>query len=296
MRIVAVVLVAMLFIGPHVPQGTSASQHGCASPTPPAVSGTPVPAPATPGIVLFNEILLSPASTWNCAESGTYSLSMDSWIELFNPQDQPLDLYAVHASIDSGPGSNSYYLPYGAAIPAHGYLVVFPRTYMPFLQTETATLRLVIAGTTIDQVTVPTLSYDQSFAHTPDGSNNWQISNTPTIDASNQPAQATPTATSTHSTHGKNNNGTGKGNSPGSTPHQPGQPVVNGTQPAWSNLAFPPSQSTPDVQTTATTSLSSPTQVSDGLDILHRIALTLLAVALALALLWCWRLFSGRRA
>lgn len=38
--------------------------HGCASPIPPPVAGSLVPAPAAPGSVLINEVLSLPGSTW----------------------------------------------------------------------------------------------------------------------------------------------------------------------------------------------------------------------------------------
>lgn len=293
MRIVAVVLaVVFLSITPGVGVA-AASGHGCAPSTPPPVSGSPVPASATPGTVLINEILLVPDSTWNCSESGTFTVTNDTWIELYNPQNQPLDLYAAHTSIDSGPGSNAYYLPFGAAIAAHGYLVLFPRTSSAFVATETATLRLVIAGVTIDQVTVPQLAGDQSYARIPDGANTWQIANAPTVNASNGSPQVNPTSTpspqSTPQSHRGGNNGNGN-----PTGEHGNTPIANGTQPAWPNLQLPAAQSTSPVQATTTTLLSSPTPTTGGgLDVPHRIALTLLLVALALAFLWCWRLFTS---
>ncbi len=293
MRIVAVVLVVVfLSITPGV-RVAAASGHGCAPSTPPPVSGSPVPASATPGTVLINEILLLPDSTWNCSESGTFTVTNDTWIELYNPQNQPLDLYTAHASIDSGPGSNAYYLPFGAAIAAHGYLVLFPRTSSAFVATETATLRLVIAGVTIDQVTVPQLAGDQSYARIPDGANTWQIATAPTIDANNGSPQLNPTSTPSPQSTPQSHRGGNNGNSNPIGEHG-NTPIANGTQPAWSNLQLPVTQSTPPVQATTTTLLSSPTPTAGGgLDVPHRIALTLLLVALALAFLWCWRLFMS---
>src|SRR5260370_34889691 len=68
------------------------SAHGCAPPSPPPVAGSPAPAPASKGVVLLNEALLNPQSTWNCSESGTYFVSKDTWVELYNPQNQPFNL------------------------------------------------------------------------------------------------------------------------------------------------------------------------------------------------------------
>jgi len=229
-----------------------------------------------------------PGSTWNCSESGkTFSLSDDSWVELYNPQSQPYNLYAAHASFDTGPNTLPFYLPLGAVIAPHGYLVLFPSVFSGTLSIK-ATLRLNIAGVTIDQVNVPSLPTDQSYARIPDGSNFWQITNTPTIDSSNMASQVTPVASSTN--QGSGGNGSGGNSNTTSTP-APG----TGTQPAWSNLQLP-------MQVTATSSTNSnpatftisPTPsapVSNGWDTPHRILLTVLATALVLMLFWCWRLF-----
>jgi hypothetical protein len=162
------------------------------------VPGSPVTAPATPGIVLINEVLSMPGSPWNCSElNKTFSLKSDSWVELYNRQNQPYNLYAAHASFDTGPNTLAYYLPFGAAIAAHSYLVIFPEVYSS-IDLSAGSLRLVIAGTTIDEVNIPALPTDHSYARVPDGSNNWQITNTPTIDASNKVSQVSPTVSRTH--------------------------------------------------------------------------------------------------
>ncbi len=280
LRFFSALFIVALFLSAPVSHASSASTHGCAPPIPPSVPGSPVPPPAIPGSLRINEVLSMPGSTWNCSESGkTFSLSDDSWVELYNPQSQPYNLYAAHASF--------VYLPLGAVIAPHGYLVLFPSVFSGTLSIK-ATLRLNIAGVTIDQVNVPSLPTDQSYARIPDGSNFWQITNTPTIDSSNMASQVTPVASSTN--QGSGGNGSGGNSNTTSTP-APG----TGTQPAWSNLQLP-------MQVTATSSTNSnpatftisPTPsapVSNGWDTPHRILLTVLATALVLMLFWCWRLF-----
>lgn len=287
--------IAALFLIVNSPRDASASTHGCAPPVPPPVQSSPVVAPATPGILLINEVLSMPGSTWNCSElNKTFSLKSDSWIELYNPQNQPYNLYAAHASFDTGPNTLSYYLPFGAAIAPHSYLVIFPEVYSSMLM-STGSLRLVIAGTVIDEVNIPALPIDHSYARVPDGSNNWQITNTPTIDASNLVSQVNPTPTSSSlPTSSLPTQGSGGYVKAISTPA-----IVAGTQPAWSNLQF----STPVAIVTSTTDSTSPTlttspissgsTISNGWDTPHRILLTVLAVVLALMLFWCWRLFSS---
>ncbi len=170
--------------------------HGCAPLVPPGIPGSPAPAPAAPGIIVINEVLLVPHSTWNCSETGSYFSTTDAWIELYNTQNQAFNLYAAHALIDSGPNTNTYSFSFGATIAAHGYLVVFPRTSSAFASSETATLRLVIPNVVVDQVTVPPLGPDQSYARTSGGASSWEITSTPTIDASNTSLQVTPTTIS----------------------------------------------------------------------------------------------------
>src|SRR5260370_1752392 len=155
------------------------SAHGCAPPSPPPVAGSPAPAPASKGVVLLNEVLLNPQSTWNCSESGTYFVSKDTWVELYNPQNQPFNLYVVHAYLDSGPNTTIYYLPFGSAIPAHGFLFVFPRTVANFAPAPAPTIRLMIPTTTILAVNLPHLASDRSYAPLTHGARKCPGSRTP---------------------------------------------------------------------------------------------------------------------
>ena len=291
---VAVSLVLMLFtsISTLSVFASPLGGHGCAPFIPPAVSGNPIPAPAVPGIIVINEVLLIPHSTWNCTESsGNYSLLSDTWIELYNTQNQPFSLYASHAEIDSGPNTNYYHTPFGASIAAHGYLVLFPRYDAGFLSTETSTLRLNIGNAIVDQVTVPQLGPDQSYARASDGASAWQITSAPTIAASNAPVQAAPTATSHSSGQtGASGDTTHRGQS-GYTQTSASKTLVNGVQPPWSYLQLPTVTPTSDTYTVPTTVITSPPQANNVTDILRRIALTILFILLALTLLWSWRLY-----
>ena len=165
---------------------------------PPTVAGSPAPAPATVGIVRINEVLSNPGSAWNCSNTLGYSSATDGWVELYNPQSQAFNLYAGHALLDGGYGTNAYYFPLGASIAAHGFLVLFPFTTVKQSYDTTASLRLVIGGAIVDQIIVPALNPDQSYARLPDGGTSWQTTYTPTIDASNTTGMTTPTATPTH--------------------------------------------------------------------------------------------------
>ena len=259
--------------------------HGCAPLIPPGVPGAPKPAPAVPGTIVINEVLLAPHSTWNCSEnSGMYSLLSDTWIELYNTQNQPYNLYAAHTEIDSGPNTNFYHLPFDASIAAHGFLVLFPRYDAGFLSTETSTLRLLIGGIVVDYVTIPQLASDQSYARAADGASSWQVTANPTIDASNAASQATPTTTSGQNGSSGNTANHVQG---GDTATNTSKTLVNGVQPQWSNLQLPEVTPTSVPITVSTAPLSGNT----GLDMPRRIILIALLICLALTMLWCWRAF-----
>ncbi len=284
------IAVLLLFLVNFAPASAATPPHGCASLTPPPVSGSLTSPPATPGIVLINEVLNNPGSTWNCSETaGAFSLTTDSWVEVYNPQNQPFDLYAAHTSFDSGPNTYTFHFPFGAAIAAHGYLVVFPDGPTGLLNPGN-NLRLTIGGSEIDQVSIPALAFDTSYARIPDGSASWQITTNPTIDASNMSStQATPTHTPV-STKGSGYSGSGSGYT-GSSYTTP--TLVTGKQTAWSKLQLPTTDSSLAPAATnplATTPAASTS--SSAWDMTRRILLTVLVVALALSLFWCWKLFT----
>lgn len=287
MRYLVVGFVAML-LGITTPAILDTGGHGCAPPVPPPITGSL--APAKIGLIVINEILLVPHSTWNCSEKGTYFLNSDAWLELYNPQNQAFNLYNSHFAIDSGPTTNSFYFPFGASIAAHGFLVVFPRTNASFASTMTSTLRLTVNSTVIDQVNVPSLGPDQSYARTADGALSWYITPMPTIDASNSSLALTPTPSTTTSQQGS-------GNYPGST-STPGLgnkiTLINGKQPQWHQLQLPaPVSTAPITQNIPSSTLSSPSSTTNNpLDLPRRIGLTILALAIALTLYWCWRRFK----
>lgn len=278
-----------------------AQKHGCAPDTPPPVS-SPVPAQAIPGLVLINEALSQPKTNWNCSEPpDVFSQAEDSWIELYNPQSQAIDLYAAHAQISLDGGSTSINLPLGSAINAQSFLVIFPQEKQTTASPIPWNIVLSIQGTTIDQAAIPLLQPDQSYARVPDGSTTWLDAGNPTIDASNnstdQPVTPTPTKTpkptptpkltptpKTTSTSG----GSGAN-----------QPTSSGTQPAWGQVLFPPdSTPTPGITTTAdpaTQLLSQPQGLSPPQSSAPNgwlIALIIFCALLLLAvLIWYWRLF-----
>lgn len=284
------ITILLLFLVSTAPGYASKIPHGCAQPVPPIMSGSPGPPPATPGIVLINEVLNNPGSNWNCSEpANTSSLTTDSWVELYNTQNQPFNLYEARASLDSGSLDTAFHFPFGATIAAHGYLVVFPDD-SPISPAALAgnTIRLLFAGVTIiDRVSIPPLSPDTSYARVPDGSANWQITANPTIDASNlSSTQVTSTPVSTKGSGHSGNGYNGSGNTTST--------LVTGKQPGWTKLQLPatnssvtPTSNSPLVVSPTASTTSSPW------DVPRRILLTVLIFALALSLFWCWKLFSS---
>ncbi len=282
-------LATFLFSGhfsSHASPVSSFSSHSCASPIPQPVSGSPLPAPSVSGKILINEVLPSPGSRWNCSEpTNIYTATNDSWVELFNPQNQPYNLYAAHATIDGGTGTTPFYLPLGSSIAPHGYLVLFPSTFSG--SHLIAHVRLLIEGITVDQVEIPTLYVDQSFARIPDGSNSWQITTAPTINSSNNilppDSVITPTASLPNQSATSSNN-----------PSAVSAPAT-GTQTAWKSLQFPTPVSivTPSSKSTAYYTTPSVTPMIDAWDTPHRLIITVIIISLALTLFWCWRLFTS---
>jgi hypothetical protein len=280
------------------PRALAASRTtNCANPMPANNGITGSPAPATPGIVVINEVLSASQLQWNCTAS---SAADNAWVELYNPQDQPYDLYATRASIDEGPGTQEYLLRFGSIIAAHGFLVVFPLDNMPLSTfTQLSSVRLLInLQVVIDQVALPSLLSDTSYARIPDGSNNWQIATTPTIGSSNQPPVATgPTAnaisTKSHTTQQKSSKKQSGSVANDGTGNDSANP---GVQPTWNALRLPSSEAANDGTIQQHNSAVFATAPAAPFDFLMKSLLTLLTLLFCAALLWCWRLYEKRRA
>jgi hypothetical protein len=290
LRIVLATFLVLFFVTSQfstlISHASPVSTHGCAPLIPPSVPGSPLPAPAIPGKLLINEVLSLPGSRWNCSEpQNTYSITSDSWIELYNPQSQPYNLYAAHATFEIDSSTKSFYLPLGSVIAPHGYLVLFPSIFSGTL--IHGNIRLLIDGITIDQINIPSLPADQSFARIPDGSNVWQITNIPTVDSSNNMTRSGPLVSPTVSSPSQGSAGSGYATS---TP----APII-GTQTVWNSLQFPTPASieSPTTKPTVAYTSSSSTPVNYGWETPHRILITTLIIALAVMLFWCWRLFTN---
>ncbi len=306
-----VVCVIFLALSVALFYANAASVHGCAPVVPPAVAGTLEQPPAEENLLFINEVLLAPHTEWACPSAT--SPAVDNWIELYNPQNQAFDLYTAHMSFDNGPNTPLFYFPFGSAIAAHGFLVLFPAvSTVPILpETGPLTLRLLLSGTVIDQVVVPPLAVDTSYARVPDGSVNWQVSNAPTIAASNDPPQATATSSTRTKVKVKSTKKGGTGNTNNGVNSAPGS-VVRGTTSTgtagsatpgnrtavpWTRLQFPtqmPSATDSTVSQMPPVADDQPvTPAQNGVetDLPRDVLLTGLVIGLALVLLWCKRRF-----
>ncbi len=271
------------------PAAGSVQPHTCAPATPPPVAGTPTPAPALPASLLINEVLTTPASTWNCLEPpGTHSLTTDSWIELFNPHNQAFDLYTAHTAI-SLDGTTWNYLPAGSAINAHGLLALFPlENSLTAPPPSTWHVVLAIADAVVDQVHVPLLQPDQSYARSPDGSRNWLTTNQPTIAASN--AGTSPPATPVRSPTPSH-----------ASSHAISAPAVlvtplssdNRIQPGWTRINLPAPGQLPatSISPIRPANLAQATNATPST--LPALVLTSLLILLIAGLAWCWQLFHS---
>jgi hypothetical protein len=272
----------------------SATQHGCAPATPPPVAGPLVQPDPTPQVIFLNEVLTNPASIWNCSELGTSSTGNDAWVELYNPQGQAFDLYAVHSYLDTGPNTTPFYFPLGSAIAAHGFFVVFPpqSIFAPLLSANgSLTLRFLINSALVDQVTLIPLLPDTSYARVPDGGSTWQVLDAPTIDTSDDPATPTPTQVPTPSPAQLDSHNS----SIQSETSTDATKQALGTQPAWNILSVPTTAPHFPRTTTQRTIPASPAQQppATGIaDLPQKVLLSSLAVVLVVALLWTSYFFS----
>ena len=283
-----------------------AQQHGCAPDAPPPVADS-VAAQALPGEVLVNEVLSQPKSRWNCSEAaGVFSEAKDSWIELYNPQNQPLDLYAAHTELSLNGGSTSILLPFGSAIAPQGFLVIFPVERQASAAPASWNIILSIDNITIDQLAAPLLQPDQSYARVPDGATTWLYAGNPTIDFSNNSIDQpiTPTATKTPkgtktpvSTATAQAKATLQANAT-TQANIPAQSASSGTQPVWGQVQFPADPTPTSDTTTADPSTQllnqpqgPPASANNGPGGGVIALIVFFALLLLGALLWCWRLF-----
>jgi len=296
-----VISIVSLFLGTTTLLTPSGTNHGCASPIPPAVTGQLVQPPTAYHTLFINEVLLAPQSTWNCSEQpGQVTASKNIWLEIYNPSpDQAFDLYSSHTQLDSGPDTDTFFFPFGAAIAPHGFLAVFPLEHLPFRLSAARDLRLLITGIVVDEIKVPPLSSDTSYTRIPDGSTTWQITTLPSIATANTlvslptSTHATPSPAKTTHTPTPQTTATTRSSTkaPGTIPTTPH--IASGIQPTWKTVQLP----TTSILTTVTpvdhhtTNLAQSLPNSTNADLPKKIVLTFLFILLTIVLLWCCQLF-----
>ncbi len=286
----------------HVPIVLAMSHTSCVNPTPPNNGITASPAPATSGIVVINEVLTSPHSQWTCTGLNSSPNQEIPWVEIYNPQNQPFDLYAsrtiISYAIDSTQQHQEYLLPFGSVIAAHGFLVAFPFTNLPLKGSALISpVRLIMSQTVIDQVSIPYLADDTSYARIPDGSSNWQVMTTPTIASSNiiatgQTGSGTSPQNHTTKQKAKSPQRGGTSNDEAST-----DTPAHGVQPTWDALRLPSSGSNNAETTQHDSSLApvSSNTLAGFFDLLTKILFTLFIIVLSFVLLWGWRLYRKKK-
>ena len=134
---------------------------------------TPTPS-ATPDrhSVTINEILPAPhAIDWNGdgkVDSG------DEWVELYNSASAPVDVSGWALDDEADAGSHLYFLPAGAVIAPHGYLLLFGKqTGLNFANTKDVVRLLYHNGELLEEFRYFATWADRSFSKTADGGQEW---------------------------------------------------------------------------------------------------------------------------
>lgn len=151
------------------PSPGEAGQGGAPSPFP-----SPGPLPSLPpgATVRLNEALPAPkAVDWN----GDGRLGQDDeWIELYNPQLQPVFLRGWRLDDAAGAGSKPYVFPDTAVIGPRGHLLIFQDESGLVLNNDADQLSLAAPdGQVLDSLGYQSSSPDQSLARWPDGTGPW---------------------------------------------------------------------------------------------------------------------------
>jgi hypothetical protein len=278
--------------------------HPCLATNAPTPTGTPVFLPSANHTLLINEVLLHPGKqSYQCNSNTAYP-----WIELYNPQNQPVSF--VQGSIIYSDQTDSQDLAITPAnpIPAHGfYVFFFDKIEKASTLNDATAISLNIRGQVMDTVSLPPLTTDQSYIRMPDGSNQWQITYYPTVGSQNslaptQQPTKTSTATKTPATIPsttvmtqipyKQATGQASATRQGTGTHVTPYSQI---QPSWQALHFPnvshgstglsPSQQTVSIVPSQDKTVNAPQ------DIPKKVIQSLLICVLFLLCRWSYRLF-----
>ena len=140
-------------------------------------------------IVVINELMAS-----NAGSVMSPATNFDSWVELYNPSQQNINLAGMYLCDDA---DHSWQMPSNiGSIPAKGYKVVWmgsndiKSNQAPFkLDCDGGTIILKDKnGTVVDNLQYPSAMSRTAYARTTDGGSDWGWTSTPTPEASNATA------------------------------------------------------------------------------------------------------------
>ena len=142
-------------------------------------------------VLVINELMAS-----NVGEVMSPAINFDSWIELYNPGDQPVDLGGMHLSYDANNPTMWEMPSYMGSVPAGGFKVIWLgssnilRNQAPFkLDCDGGTILLSDQnGELIAKQNYPEAMSHTAYARTTDGGNEWGWTSTPTPEATNATA------------------------------------------------------------------------------------------------------------
>ncbi|GHO84866.1 hypothetical protein KSZ_28720 [Dictyobacter formicarum] len=281
---------------------------------PGALATTPQATPSalpTQGSIVINEVLLVPltAPLYCTPTAGISDTTNAPRIELYNTSAQSIQL--PHGGIDSGPNTTVYNFMLDT-IPAHSFIVIFLPTNQATEISQHAMIRLTGSGIVLDQVALPVLPAGNSYARTTDGGSLWHVTQNPTPGISNvPPPQATATAANkkpTATPKVRHTTPTARAKSSGRTRGHTTDPATGQTtdpaqdtakaqvpnkyiQANWKDVHVPTPASHTGIIDISPASAPTGTQQSDSGNVLQKIILSVLLLALALVLWQCRRLF-----
>lgn len=279
--------------------------HPCLATNTPTPTGTPVWLPAANHTLLINEVLLHTGKqSYQCNSNTVYP-----WIELYNPQDQPVSFVQGSIVYSDQTDSQNLVITPANPIPAHGfYVFFFEKIEKASTLNDATTISLNIRGQVMDTVSLPPLTTDQSYIRMPDGSNQWQITNYPTIGGQNSltpTQQSTQTSTATKTPTAVPSKTVISTQMPYKQSTGQASPIRQGTgthiapysqvQPSWQTLHFPTSShGSTNVSPSQPTLPIVPSQnrtVTTQQDIPKKVIQSLLICILFGLLRWSYRLF-----
>jgi len=152
------------------------------------------PPMTAPVVVVPGEVMLNEA--YSRGGAGMPGGNLD-WVEIHNPSSLPIDIggYLVYDPGGNGGTKPKKAIPAGTIVPAHGYYVVV---------TDSNTSSAVLdgfglssggdevwlenaSGAVVDYVAILAMDVAQSYGRYPNGDSTWQLLNTITKGAANQP-------------------------------------------------------------------------------------------------------------